>query len=62
LAGVGELLLADGQTRSLHAGEVVRFADTEIHGVQNAADAVFEYLAITSPPIDFSYAYAKHGA
>ena len=60
LAGIGVLLLSDGETRLLRAGELVRFADNEIHGLQNDGPTAFEYLSITAPPIDFSYAYAKH--
>jgi quercetin dioxygenase-like cupin family protein len=60
LSGVGLLLLADRETRMLRAGELVRFADDEIHGLQNDGPAAFEYLSITAPPIDFSYAYARH--
>ena len=59
LSGVGMLLLADGLTRTLSAGGVVRFADAEIHGVQNTGTVAFEYLAVTAPPINFDYAYAS---
>jgi quercetin dioxygenase-like cupin family protein len=58
LSGVGLLLLADGITRALNAGEIVRFADTEVHGLQNTGSIAFEYLAVTAPPINFDYAYA----
>ena len=61
-SGSGMLLLADGKTRAFCAGEVVRFAENEIHGFENTGVAAFEYIAITSPPINFDYAYAIRGA
>ena len=62
LSGSGVLLLADEKTRPIFAGEVVRFSENEIHGLENNGAAALEYLSITSPPIDFSYAYAAEGA
>jgi quercetin dioxygenase-like cupin family protein len=62
LSGAGTLLLANGATEILNAGEVVRFADTEVHGVQNTGAVAFEYLSVTAPPIDFTYAYANKDA
>jgi len=62
LSGSGVLLLAEGKTRSICAGEVVRFADNEVHGLENTGAAAFEYLSVTSPPINFSYAYAAERA
>lgn len=59
LEGEATLLLADDQTRLFRAGEVARFADGDIHGVQNAAQTPFVYLSVTSPPIDFGYAYRR---
>ena len=59
LQGTGTLLLADGQTCLLQAGDAVRFADGEIHGVENAGSDPFEYLSVTSPPIDFAAAYRQ---
>src|SRR4051794_39222368 len=35
VSGAGLLLLADEKTRKFSAGEVVRFADGEIHGLKN---------------------------
>ena len=46
-------------TRPLKSGEVARFGGGEIHGFLNNSDQPFEYLSVTSPPIDFGYAYAK---
>jgi len=56
------LLLANGETQAICAGEVVRFAENEIHGFENTGLMAFEYIAITSPPINFNYAYAIKGA
>jgi quercetin dioxygenase-like cupin family protein len=62
LSGVGILLLANGKTQPICAGEVVRFVENEVHGLENTGAATFEYLSVTSPPINFSYAYAAEGA
>jgi quercetin dioxygenase-like cupin family protein len=58
----GVLLLANGKTQPICAGEVVRFTENEVHGFENTGVMAFEYLAITSPPINFNYAYAIKGA
>lgn len=57
LRGAGTLLLADEKTRRFGTGEVARFADGEVHGLENTGAEPFVYLAVTSPPIDFDYAY-----
>ncbi len=57
LKGCGILLLADDSETEFSQGDTVRFADCDIHGLRNDSDEVFEYLSVTSPPIDFSYAY-----
>ena len=57
LEGSATLLLGDGATRALNAGEVARFADGDVHGVDNTGGAPFVYLAVTAPPINFDYAY-----
>jgi quercetin dioxygenase-like cupin family protein len=59
LSGTAFLLLADDATRTMNEGDVARFADGDIHGVENRGSAPFIYLAVTSPPIDFDYAYAS---
>ena len=41
------------------AGDVVRFADGDIHGLYNNSDSEFVYISVTSPPINFGYAYKK---
>ena len=57
--GCGKLLLADDQEKEFGAGDVVRFADTDIHGLRNDGDGEFVYIAATSPPIHFGYAYQE---
>jgi quercetin dioxygenase-like cupin family protein len=59
LSGEGTLLLAEGKTAPIKEGHVVRFADGDLHGFQNSGSAPFVYLSVTSPPIDFSYAYGR---
>lgn len=53
----GKLLLADEKEMIFKAGDVVRFADNDIHGLLNDGDTEFVYISVTSPPIDFGYAY-----
>lgn len=55
--GTGRLLLADEKEMIFKAGDVVRFADNDIHGLLNDGDTEFVYISVTSPPIDFRYAY-----
>ena len=57
LRGKGKLLLKDGGTQDFAAGVVARFEAGDVHGLRNDSDAPFEYLSVTSPPIDFGYAY-----
>jgi quercetin dioxygenase-like cupin family protein len=57
LAGTGELLLANDETKPFETGDVARFADGDVHGLHNNSDAPFVYLAVTSPPINFRSAY-----
>src|SRR5437016_3258924 len=57
LSGAGLLKLADGQTREFKAGEVARFAEGDVHGFKNIGAEPFVYIAVTSPPINFNYAY-----
>jgi len=58
LRGSGLLLLADDATAPFSAGDVVRFAENDVHGFHNTGDEPFEYLSVTSPPVNFRYAYA----
>lgn len=55
--GRGKLLLADGAEREFQAGDVVRFADKDVHGLLNDGDVEFVYISVTAPPIHFGYAY-----
>ena len=57
--GKGKLLLADEKETVFNSGDVVRFADNDIHGLYNDGDIEFIYISITSPPIDFGYAYEE---
>ncbi len=55
--GCGKLLLADGEEKEFKAGDVVRFADKDIHGLYNDGETEFVYISVTAPPIHFGYAY-----
>jgi len=57
--GNGRLLLGDGKTMPFGGGDVARFEDDEVHGFENTGDVEFEYLSVTSPPVNFRGAYAK---
>jgi quercetin dioxygenase-like cupin family protein len=57
LSGTGLLLLANDETVPFSAGDIARFAEGEIHGFRNTGAAPFEYLSVTSPPINFRAAY-----
>lgn len=55
--GKGKLLLADDMEKEFVAGDVVRFADEDVHGLRNDGKEEFVYLSVTAPPINFKYAY-----
>ncbi len=55
--GCGKLLLADDVEKEFKAGDVVRFADNDVHGLKNDGDTEFVYISVTAPPIHFGYAY-----
>ena len=57
VSGFGTLLLADGKTLPFTAGDVVRFEDGDVHGFVNSGSEAFVYISVTSPPINFSFAY-----
>jgi quercetin dioxygenase-like cupin family protein len=57
VAGAGMLLLADGVERPFKVGDIVRFADGDTHGARNDTGEPFAYISVTSPPINFDYAY-----
>jgi len=60
--GSGTLLLKDETTLEFQKGQVVRFEDGDIHGFRNTSDAPFQYISVTSPPINFSYAYKSEAS
>ncbi len=57
--GSALLLMADGETDRLSVGDVVRTPPGTIHGVANTGSELFVYLAVTTPPQDFSSAYKR---
>jgi len=61
LRGAGLLLLADEATMAFAEGDVVRFEEGDIHGLHNSGSTEFEYLAVTSPPLNFRAAYVSNG-
>jgi len=58
LAGSARLLLANDATMPFAGGDIVRFEEGDVHGLENTGSSPFEYLAVTSPPLDFRAAYA----
>jgi len=58
LRGSGMLLLAGDATAPFAEGDVVRFADGDVHGFENTGSSEFVYLSVTAPPINFRGAYA----
>jgi quercetin dioxygenase-like cupin family protein len=61
LQGRGLLKLAGGETRPIEAGEIARFPDGCVHGFRNTGTESFVYIAVTTPPINFDYAYGIAG-
>jgi quercetin dioxygenase-like cupin family protein len=59
LRGKGQLILDNGQVVPFQAGDLVRFEDNDLHGFENTGESEFEYLSVTSPPVNFRGAYAK---
>lgn len=57
LRGSGTLLLDNEESAAFAAGDVVRFEDNEYHGFANSGAIEFEYISITSPPLNFRSAY-----
>lgn len=57
IKGSGRLLLSDEKEQKFMAGDVVRFTDSEVHGLINDSEEEFIYISVTAPPINFSYAY-----
>jgi quercetin dioxygenase-like cupin family protein len=59
LHGTATLLLENDETADFKEGDVARFEDGDVHGVTNSMEEDFVYLSVTSPPINFRYAYDK---
>ena len=59
LRGMGRLLLEGGKLMPFAEGDVVRFEEGDLHGFENTGASDFEYLSVTSPPINFRAAYEK---
>jgi len=64
IKGSGSLLIEGGRKVEFHAGDVARFEDNELHGFENTGTTEFEYISVTSPPINFrpAYQHAESGA
>lgn len=59
LRGSGRLLLEKDEVLAFAEGDVVRFGDGELHGFENTGSAEFEYISVTSPPVNFRAAYER---
>jgi quercetin dioxygenase-like cupin family protein len=59
LRGSGQLLLDEGKLIAFAEGDIVRFEDGDLHGFENTTSSDFEYLSVTSPPVNFRAAYEK---
>jgi quercetin dioxygenase-like cupin family protein len=59
LRGHGNLHLEAGRIEPFVEGDVVRFENGELHGFENTGTADFEYLSVTSPPVNFRAAYER---
>ena len=58
LRGTGQLLL-DGRALPFTEGDVARFEDGDLHGFENTGESDFEYISVTSPPVNFRAAYER---
>src|SRR5205809_866576 len=47
LSGAGTLLLGGGNIHPIQAGDVVRFAEGDVHGIENTSTLPFVYLSVT---------------
>jgi mannose-6-phosphate isomerase-like protein (cupin superfamily) len=56
--GSGTLLMDGGAETRIEAGDIVRTPAGDAHGVVNSGDEPLIYLAITTPPEDFTERYA----
>jgi quercetin dioxygenase-like cupin family protein len=57
--GRAALLMDQDQTDEVQAGDVERTPAGSIHGVKNTGHEPFVYLAVTTPPQDFTPAYRE---
>ena len=57
--GTATLLLADGETAPVTAGDVIRTPPGEIHGLTNTGTEPFVYLTATTPPINLAASYQE---
>ena len=57
IKGTGKLLLADDAVKEFTVGDVVRFAEKDVHGLLNDGNEEFVYVSVTAPPVNFGYAY-----
>jgi mannose-6-phosphate isomerase-like protein (cupin superfamily) len=55
--GTAFLLLAGNRSRPIGAGDIVRTPPGAVHGIHNTGSVPFVYIAVTTPPVDFSAAY-----
>jgi len=59
LAGQGTLLFEMNQEVVIGEGDVVRFAPGDVHGFFNGGKIPFNYISVTTPPLNFRSAYAQ---
>ncbi len=57
LVGTATLLLEEEETKSFQQGQIVRFEENDVHGLENTGAEPFVYLSVTAPPINFDFAY-----
>lgn len=59
--GTATLLLEGDETAAVQAGDVIRNAAGEVHGLTNTGTGPFVYLTATTPPIDLTTSYQGFG-
>ena len=59
IRGTGMLLLEGETEQEINTGDIVRFADNDVHGLFNSSADELVYISVTAPPINFSYAYKE---
>ena len=50
-------MLEGNKTKRFSAGDLVRIEKGEVHGLYNDGEECFAYVSVTTPSIDFGYAY-----